>query len=118
MAFMRKPVPLPSLSLCGNTLPWVDKIKHLGNTISNVLDGNQMIMKVKTAQFIDKSNSLSQEFFFAHPQVQFKINTIYNSHFTGSQLWKFDSKGMMKLESSYNRSIEVIFCLPWLRSCP
>ena len=29
--------PLSKMRLCGNTLPWVDKILHLGNTITNNL---------------------------------------------------------------------------------
>ena len=103
MAFLRKPRDLPQLSLCGNPLPWVDRIKHLGNSVSNVIDGGQLDMKFKTAMFIEKNNSLSQEFFFAHPDSKVVINNIYNSHFIGSQLWSFGSREMEKLESIYNR---------------
>ena len=113
MAFLKKPRQLPNLTLCGNPLPWVEKLKHLGNTVSNVIDGGQLDMKIKTAKYIDKNNSLNQEFFFAHPQSKFKINTVYNSHFSGSQLWKFGSVEMNKLESTYNRSIKIMFDLPW-----
>jgi hypothetical protein len=113
MAFLKKPRILPSLELCGNPLPWVDKIKHLGNTISNVMDGNQMDCKVKTAKYIDKNNTLCQEFFFAHPQSKVAINNIYNSHFTGCQLWRFGTRQMEKLESTYNRSIKIMLDLPW-----
>ena len=81
MAFLRKPGDLPQLSLCGNPLPWVDRIKHLGNSVSNVIDGGQLDMKVKTAMFIEKNNSLSQEFFFAYPDSKVVINNIYNSHY-------------------------------------
>ena len=87
MAFMKKQRELPRLLLCGNLLPWVDRVKHLGNHISNVIDGNQMDTKIKAAKYIDKNNSLSQEFHFAHPCSKLKINNIYNSHFTGCQLW-------------------------------
>ena len=74
MAFLKKPRQLPNLTLCGNPLPWVEKLKHLGNTVSNVIDGGQLDMKIKSAKFIDKNNSLNQEVFFAHPQSKFKIN--------------------------------------------
>ena len=113
MAFLTKPRTLPSLSLCGNPLPWVDKVKHLGNTIANVIDGCQLDLKVKSAKYIDKNNSLCQELYFAHPQSKFKINSIYNSHFTGSQLWKFGGREMEKLEATYNKSIKIMFNLPW-----
>ena len=52
MAFLKSPRPLPSLSLCGNNLPWVDKLKHLGNTIANVIDGCQLDIKVKNSMYI------------------------------------------------------------------
>ena len=113
MAFLRKPRELPNLSLCGTPLPWVNKIKHLGNMVSNIIDGGQLDMRVKIARYIDKNNTLCQELFFAHPQSKLKINTIYNSHFSGSQLWKFGSREMEKLESMYNKSIKIMFDLPW-----
>ena len=86
MGFLKKPRELPKLLLCGNLLPWVDKEKHLGNTISNVMDGCQMDIKIKAAGLVDKCNSLEQEFHFAHPETRIKIQNIYNNHFTGSPL--------------------------------
>jgi hypothetical protein len=61
MGFLKKPRELPSLMLCGDSLPWVDRLKHLGNTISNVLDGNQLDIRIKAAKYIDKNNSIDQE---------------------------------------------------------
>ena len=113
MAFLRRPRELPSLLLCGVELPWVDKIKHLGNNITNTIEGNQFDIRVKSAMYIDKCNSLSQEFYFTHPVTKVHINTIYNSHFTGSQLWGVNSKEMEKLESAYNKSIKLMFGLPF-----
>ena len=112
MAFLRKPRELPSLVLCGNTLPWVQKLKHLGNTVSNKIDGCQLDMRIKTARYIDKNNSLCQEFYFAHPETKVTINNIFNGHFTGSQLWKFGTKEMDKLYTTYNRSIKIMYDLP------
>ena len=113
MAFLRKPRQLPSLLLSWNPLPWVNQIKHLGNTIANVMDGNQLDVRIKTAKYIDKNNSICQEFSFAHPRTKVRVNNIYNSHYTGSQLWKFGTKDLGKLESTYNRSIKIMYDLPW-----
>ena len=77
------------------------------------MDGNQLDMKIKTAKYVDKNNSLGQEFYFAHPLTKFHVNDVYNSHFTGSQLWDFGSREMEKLESTYNRSVKIMFDLPW-----
>ena len=113
MAFLKKPRQLPGLMLCGNPLPWVTQIKHLGNTISNVMDGNQLDVRIKTAKYIEKNNSILQEFHFAHPQAKVMINNIYNSHYTGSQLWKFGTRDLAKLEATYNKSIKIMYDLPW-----
>ena len=88
MAFLKKPRELPSLELCVTKLPWVDKVKHLGNTISNDMDGNQLDMRVKAAWYVDRNNTICQEFYSVHLKAKSKINNIYNGHFTGSQLWK------------------------------
>ena len=113
MVFLKKPRDLPSLYLSGNPLPWVSQLKHLGNTITNVIDGNQHDIKIKSASFINKNNSLNQEFYFAHPKTKVQINRIHNSHFTGSQIWKFGSRELLKFESVYNRSIKIMYDVPW-----
>ena len=53
MAFLKSPRTLLSLTLCGIPLPWVDKLKLLGNTIVNVTDGCQLDLKVKNSKEID-----------------------------------------------------------------
>ena len=47
MAFLQRQRDLPSMMLCGNPLPWVDKLLHLGNMVSNQIDGGQLDMKQK-----------------------------------------------------------------------
>ena len=42
MAFFTKPKKLSNVYLCGNPLPWVDSLKHLGNMVSNQIDGGQI----------------------------------------------------------------------------
>ena len=112
MAFLRKPRNLPGLVLCGVELPWVDRIKHLGNNITNTIEGNEYDIKVKSAKYVGKCNSLGQEFHFSHPVTKVNINSIYNCHFTGSQLWGLNSREFGKLESTYNKSIKLMFNLP------
>ena len=112
MAFLKTPRELPRLLLCGTPLPWVDKVKHLGNIITNTRDGTQADIKMKAAKFIDKNNNICQEFYFAHPVSKVKVNNIYNGHWTGSQLWKFGSRELEKLEGTYNRSAKLMFDLP------
>ena len=35
LAFLKKPRVLPFMKLCGNPLPWVDNVKHLGITVTH-----------------------------------------------------------------------------------
>jgi hypothetical protein len=113
MAFLKKPRELPGLMLRGNPLPWVSQMKHLGSTISNKMDGNQLDIKVKAAKYIDKNNSIIQEFYFANPETKVKLNNIYNGHWTVSQLWRLGCEELVKLEGTYNRSANIMSDLPW-----
>ena len=44
-------------------------------------------IQIKRARYIQKNIGINQEFKFAHPNTRFHLNTIYNSHFSGSSLW-------------------------------
>ena len=60
-----------------------------------------------------RTNSLGQEFHFAHPETRIRLNTIYNSHFTGSQLWKLGTRELEKFVATYNKTVKIIYDLPW-----
>ena len=113
MAFLHKPRELRSMMLCGNPLPWVDQLLHLGNMVSNKMDGGQVDMKQKEARYIDKNCTINQEFSFAHPICRFKLNKIYNCHFSGFQTWDLFSRGAEKFYSTFNRSVKVMADLPY-----
>jgi hypothetical protein len=113
LAFTSKKTELPKMMLCGNPLPWVDHCKHLGNFIQNKYDGMKQDLLIKRAQYIDKNNEMEQEFYFCHPQTKFKVNKIYNSHFTGSLIWNLFSNEAVKLESSWNKSVKIMYDLPY-----
>ena len=112
MAFLAKKRELPSMMLCGNPLPWVDRLLHLGNMVSNQIDGGQADINQKAARYIDKNCNINQEFFFAHPTCKILLNKIYNCHFTGCQIWDLFSKGAEKFYGTYNRSVKVMADLP------
>ena len=65
---------------------------------------------MKVAKYIDRN--ICQEFHFAHPISKVKINNIYNGHWTGSQLWRFGTRELEKLEGTYNKSVKIMFDLP------
>jgi hypothetical protein len=69
-------------------------------------------IRVKRAQYIDRNNELIQEYNFAHPKTKFQMNSIFNSHFSGSQVWDLLSPECAMIESTWNRSIKLMFDLP------
>ena len=84
LAFLKKNRPLPSVKLCGNSLPWVKEGIHLGNHFETKYNGMKKDILNKRASFISKSCEISQEFSYASPETLLKINSIYNLHMTGS----------------------------------
>ena len=113
MAFLKKQRQLPDIFLCGNPLPWVSSLMHLGTRVTNQIDGCQQDMKQKIAKYIDKNCTLLQEFSFAHPLTKITVNNIYNCHFSGSQVWDLFSQGAASFEGTFNRSIKLMAGLPF-----
>ena len=52
---------LCGMMLFGNPLPWVDKLLHLGNMVTNQIDGGQLDMKQKVARYVDKNCNINQD---------------------------------------------------------
>ena len=48
--------------------------------ILDIMNGNQLDIKVKAAKYIDKHNFICQEFYFAQPETKVKFNG--NMHIT------------------------------------
>ena len=111
---MKKERHLEPLKLCGNSLPWVKTCKHLGFNLSNenVYKLRSKDTLIKRQNFISRNNEIIQEFQFAHPDVRFKMNIIYNSHFSGSPLWDLFSPEMETFFRSWNISVRRMYDLP------
>ena len=113
IAFVKKPMQLSDMKLCGNNLPWVNSFMHLGNTITNQHCYTDKDIIVKKAVYVTKCMELNREFHFADPHTLISINQIYNGHYTGSPLWDLFGAETLRLESSYNRNIKIVFDLPY-----
>ena len=112
MAFLSKNRSLKDIMLCGKKLPWVQRVRHLGNTIENNIDGMTQDILEKRAQYISKNNELLQEFFFAYPTTKNLINNVYNTHFTGSSVWNIFSNASERLEKTWNVSQRIMLSIP------
>ena len=110
---MKVQQPLPKLRLGVHLLPWVDRIVHLGNTITNQVNMVAVDMNAKMGRYVGRNIEINQEFFFAAYETRIKINNIYNSSWFGSVIWDLVSTNSVKIESAYNRSMKVTMKLPY-----
>ena len=101
------------MKLCENNLPWVDNFKHLRNNISNQFSFTNRDIGIKRAVCATKNMEINREFYFASSETKFKINGIYNSHYTGSPLWNLFNDEGIQFESTYNKSVKIMFDLSW-----
>ena len=113
IAWTTKPRNLPDIKLNGDILPWVDKIDHLGVTITNDKDILEKDMIIKKAKYISKNNEINQEFFFVDYRVKIKINEVYNNIWYGSNLYDLVGPEAIKLEAAYNKSVKIMLDLPY-----
>ena len=72
IAWIKAPRALPKLQLSGGSLPWVNKVVHLGNTITNQSVALESDMKIKNARYVLRNIEISQEFSFAAEENQIK----------------------------------------------
>ena len=115
IVFTRKPLsfaPEP-LELNGNALPWIEKAKYLGNTLTNIPDGLSRDAKEKRARYIERNVEIMQEFHLAHPEVKCRINRIYNSSFPGSVLYNLSADSVRHIVSSWSMSVKQMWGLPF-----
>ena len=112
LAYLKSPRTVPEMLLNGTKLPWVKSGLHLGNTIENRIDGMKQDTRIKRAMYIQRNVEIEQEFYFAHPSTKFHLNSVYNSHFSGSSLWNLFSRETEMLENSWNKSFKIMYNLP------
>ena len=107
----RQRINIPPILLNGTPLPWVDKMKHLGNILQCE---NDMVLDVglKRAKFIGKVHSLNQELHFCNSDVLIKLYNIYCCSFYGSNLFDLFSDTLERLYCSWNTAVRVAFKLP------
>ena len=94
-----------------NNLPWVKSGKHVGQNVTDKADGLKKDMLIKRARFIDRNNTLRQEFFFAHPRTFIHINQVYNSDCSGSPVWDLFCKETEMVENSYSVAVRLMLSL-------
>ena len=102
---------LAPIKLAGVPLPWVDDLKHLGNTVQS---DNSMAIDVtqKRAKFIGKILSLNQEFHFCNPDVVMHLYNIYASSFYSSSLYDLSCVKLDQLYKTWNKTVRILYNVP------
>ena len=86
--------------------------KNVGQNITDRADGLRKDILIKRAKFIDRNNTLRQEFHFAHPDTLLRLNQAYNSDFTGSSVWNLFCREQEMLENTYSSAVRLMMGLP------
>ena len=106
-----KPKPL---TLCGQSLPWVERAVHLGHVLSS--DGKMtQDSREKYAEFVDRSVKLRETFRFAHPSEQIAALDKYCSSAYSSCLWDLSCAESQKYFSAWNTALKLSWDVP--RAC-
>ena len=92
-------------------MPWKEFSKHIGNYLHENGNMNKDI-SIQRAQFIQNCMSQNDEFECMPIESQEKLLNIYNSHFTGSNLWNLASENTNQVFGSWNRNLKIINKLP------
>ena len=71
-----------------------------------------MEMKIKRANYIEKSNTINPEFSYTHLRTKNEVNLICNNHFTGGQLWDLFSRDADMVYNTRNKSVLLKFDVP------
>ena len=81
--FLRKPRQLNGLLLCGNPLPWVNQIKHLGSSLTRLMV-TSLISGPRMPSTLTKTTPFAKS--FTLPILKLKLNSIASSMATSQDV--------------------------------
>ena len=102
--------PAP-LFLCGTALPWVESATHLGHELNQCCNMDFDI-KVKRAQYINRSVEIRDIFSFAEPQQILQAVNKYVGHHYGSMLWDMESDMFGQYCRTWNTCVKLSHNVP------
>ena len=115
---MRSSDQIKNVELNGDSLPWVDKAKHLGNQLSSNLNltfsspETKSDLLCKRAIFFQNVHQILQQFGAYEPKLIINLLSIYSTAFYGSSLWQLNSEEHFRLNRSWNTAVRMIWNLP------
>ena len=79
------------ISLCGQCLPMVDSVVHLGNTLQCDLSDKLDIHLIKSMAFIQQANTVPFQFKWRDPETKMKLFNAYCLSLYGCALWRLNA---------------------------
>ena len=107
------------VQLNGDSLPWVQTAKHLGNHLSSKINLSCYAPETKSdllqkrAILFDKVHQIQQQFGYLNPRLVIKLLSIYSTTLYGSCMWQLASEEHLKLNRSWNAAVKMIWNLPY-----
>jgi len=101
---------IANIILNDTPLPFVDNFKHLGMNV-NWDNSFDIDCDNKRCKFVGKVHSLTQELYFATPDVMFKLLNTYCTSFYGSNCWDLYSNNCERLYKAWNVACRIILKL-------
>ena len=98
--------------LDGNLIKWVERIKHLGNTV-NVKLNDVNDCDSKRCLFNASVNKLLGNYGGVQTNILCKLFRSYCCSFYGSQLWDLNSNGFRSCCIQWNKAVRKLFRLPY-----
>ena len=96
---------------CGQLLPSVDSVLHLGNTLQYDLS-DKLDVQRKSMAFIRQANSILHCFRAADPPTKMRLFHAYCLSLYGCSLWRLDCPALRSLGVTFNQVIRRIWYLP------
>ena len=107
---------LSSITLNVDPLPLIDKVNHLGYTLSSDCRSAKDVLE-KRAAFISTTYNLNQEFNFANHETRLKMCRLYNTAFYGSNCWDFSSDQVNMFSKTWNVNLRILYDIPRETHC-
>ena len=102
------------VSLCGNEIRWGDKVRHLGNVVTNTLSDHDDV-QLKKGKFIGSVNWFIGHFQYKTPmKIYTNLFNTYCTSFYGSNLWSFHGKAFNDVCISWNKCVRCVLNIPYM----
>ena len=108
----RKANVMPSVTVAGQEIQWVNSFRHLGATVSADLSDTADIEEKKN-HFIRQANYVNHAFGMSPASLKCKLIQTYATALYGSQAWRLNNSSLERVRTAWNIVQRRVWRLPW-----